>query len=277
MAANPCMMRRRAGVFHYFGYGSNMLLTSLRAKGVEPRESRRATLRGWKLAFDVHHWFRHEGGVGNIHPSDEPGAHVQGVVHLCEDTHLPRLDAVESLGVGYDRIEVDLVTAEGPVRAHTYVGVPTYLDPDCLPTRRYLNIIVRGAEEAGLEAAYVERLRRHPLHVAPEYPPFEPPAGVDRVVDAAELARCPTLTALVDAVFDMSGCRWQHECLLDLFGGKDMTLFHLKRHDSSDGTETLADVASGRISEAGRAYLNAYLHEYAEEYRYVGRYQREDT
>ena len=51
-----------------------------------------------------------------------------------------------------------------------------------------------------------------------------------------------------------------------------MRLFHLRRHDTSDGTETLDDLHEGRITESAREYLNTYLHEYATEFRYIGRY-----
>jgi hypothetical protein len=51
-----------------------------------------------------------------------------------------------------------------------------------------------------------------------------------------------------------------------------MTLFHLKRHDSSTGEETLEDILTGNIAPAGKAYLNAYLHEYAREFTYAGRF-----
>jgi cation transport regulator ChaC len=64
--------------FWYFGYGSNMDLNSLRAKGVEPRASARAVLRGWRLRFNVHHFFRHEGGAGNIESSDRPSGRRLG-------------------------------------------------------------------------------------------------------------------------------------------------------------------------------------------------------
>jgi sulfite reductase (NADPH) flavoprotein alpha-component len=259
-------------VFRYFGYGSNLNLTSLRAKGVEPQRSELATLRGWKLRFNVRHWFRHEGGVGNIQPSDDPGDQVRGLVHLCEDEHLPLLDAVESYGVGYDRVEVELETAAGPVRALTYVGLADFLDDRCLPTRRYLNILLKGATSAGLDDTYVEKLRRHPVYEPEEYPPFEPPVGSAPTFNRETLARQPLYTALAGAVFDMSDARPELDCLHELFGGKDMTLFHLKRHDTSDGSETLGDIRQGRVSEPGRKYLNAYLHEYAVEYRYVGRF-----
>ncbi len=263
-------------VLRYFGYGSNMDLASLRAKGVEPRASERATLPGWTLVFDVRHWFRHEGGVANIRRSPEPEACVHGVVHTCDDEQLARLDAVESYGVGYDRIEVELDTAQGPLRATTYVGLPGYLDPACLPTRRYLGIILRGATSAGLPAVYLERLRGQPLHPEASYPPFEHPPGPVPVFDRRRLAAYPRHTAVAGAVFDMEGAQPRLHCLFELFGGKDTTLFHLRRLDTSDGSETLDDVRHGRISAAGRRYLDAYLHEYAAEFRYVGRYSYDE-
>lgn len=259
-------------MFSYFGYGSNLNLTSLRAKGVEPLLSQRAILRGWKLVFNVRHWFRHEGGVGNIIPSDDTADEVQGLLHVCNDEHLPMLDAMEAYGVGYDRVEVELETASGPMHALTYVGLPSYLDNTCLPTRRYLNILLKGAGSAGLDEAYIEKLRRHPLHPEKDYPPFRPPSRPASVFDRETLSRCPLYTAIAGAVFDMQDARSDLDCLQALFGGKDMTLFHLKRLDTSDGSETLEDIKRGNLSEAGRKYLNAYLHEYNREYRYVGRY-----
>lgn len=259
-------------MFRYFGYGSNMNLTSLLAKGVRPASSERARLRGYRLRFNVHHWFRHEGGVGNIVPSDEPDATVEGVVHTCAEEDLPRLDAVESFGVGYDRIQVSLETEREKALALTYVGLPSYLDDRCLPTQRYLNILLRGAESAGLDPAYIEKIRQHPVHQPARYGPFVPPSGPVPIFDRRSLAEHPDYTAIAGAVFDMRGARWQHACLKELFGGKDMTLFHIRRLDSSTGHETLEDLEHGRLSVAQSEYLNAYLHEYASEYRYVGRY-----
>ena len=193
------------------------------------------------------------------------------MLHLCEDEHLPLLDAVEAYGTGYDRIDIEVETDHGMIKATTYVGMPGYLDDNCLPTRRYLNIILKGATEAGLDEAYIEKLRQQPLNPVKEYPPFQHP-DTEREFNEKSLSEHPLYTALGGAVFDMQHARSDLHCLFDLFGGKDMTLFHLKRHDTSDGTETLEDVKQDRISEAGRKYLNAYLHEYDREFRYVGRY-----
>nr|CRH04769.1 Conserved protein of unknown function [Candidatus Magnetococcus massalia] len=259
-------------MFSYFGYGSNINLTSLRAKGVVPHTSKKATLKGYKLVFNVQHWFRHEGGVGNVIPSENPEDRVEGLVHLCEDEHLAMLDAVESYGVGYDRIEVSLETADGPTQAITYVGIPSYLNDSCLPTRRYLNIILKGATAAGLDMGYIEKLRQHPQHPEEEYPPFQPPSVKEELFTPETLALHPHYTALAGAVFDMRGAQSRLDCLVGLIGGKDMTLFFLKRHDTSDGSETLEDFLQGRITEGSKKYINAYLHEYHREYTYIGRY-----
>jgi hypothetical protein len=212
-----------------------------------------------------------EGGVGNIEPSDHPSDVVWGVLPQCESAHLALLDAAEVYGHGYDRTEVAVHTDRGEQRAVAYVGIPSFLDERCRPTRRYLNIILRGATGAGLDPAYIESLRRHPMHEAIPAPPFVPPAGEYPAFTAETLAQHPLLTALSGAVFDMSCARWQHSFLNGLFGGKDVTLFHLKRLDNSDGRETLDDIKHGRLTPAQRRYLNKYLHGYSKEYVYVGR------
>jgi hypothetical protein len=259
-------------MFRYFGFGSNMNRTSLRAKGVEPLTAQRAVLRGWRLRFNVQHFFRQEGGVGNIERSDNPNDCVQGVLYECPDAALAPLDAVEAYGHGYDRISVNVDTHKGPVAALTYIGMPEFIDDTCLPSRRYLNIVVAGARSAGLDPEYVTQLAQQPTHQIDPYPIFMPPVGNYPIFTRASLAQYPLYTALDGAVFDMSAARPFHEYLKRFFGGKDMTLFHLKRLDCSDNSETMEDVRLGRFSQAQRQYLDGFLHEYAREYCYVGRF-----
>lgn len=261
-------------MFNYFGYGSNINLISLRAKGVAPIHSEKGWLPGWKLRFNVQHWFRHEGGMGNIEPTGDPADIVEGVLHTCEDDHLQSLDAMEAYGIGYDRIEVTVQTNHGPVQALAYVGLADFINDQCEPSRRYINIILKGAEAAGLSEEYIQKLRDTPLMTPANYPVYQYPDDQGVTYNSETLATNPYLTALGEGVFDMRGSRKQLECLISLFGGKDMTLFHVKRIDNSDGTETWEDVAAGRISEEARSYLNAYLHEYSREFRYAGRFIR---
>lgn len=246
----------------------------MKAKGVDPVSSTKGILKGWSLKFNVQHWFKHEGGVGNIQPSSSPNDFVEGMLHECKDEHLGALDALEAYGYGYDRIDVLVETEKGKVKAYVYVGLPAFLDDSYLPSQRYLNIILKGAEAAGLSKPYIEKLRKHPVHVPRDYPDFEYPADIGKRFTEKTLSAYPHFTALANAVFDMSGARSQLECLGGIFGGKDMTLFHVKRLDTSDGSETLEDIKNGKISMEGKKYLNAYLHEYTREFKFVGRYLR---
>lgn len=260
-------------MFTYFGYGSNINLISLKAKGVEPISSIPGILKGWNLKFNVQHWFKHEGGVGNIEPSSNPNDIVEGIIHECKDEHLPSLDALEAYGIGYDRIEVEVETQKGKLKAYTYIGLSDFIDNNCLPTQRYLNIIIKGAESAGLSKLYIEKLKQQPIHIAQEYPKFVPPNDNGKVFNKASLSTNKYYTALAGFVFDMKGSRDKLHCLIDIFGGRDMTLFHLKRLDKSDGSETLSDINNGKISDEGKHYLNAYLNEYAKEFKYLGNYK----
>ena len=257
-------------MFRYFGYGSNMNIHSLRAKGVEPIRSYVAVLEGWSLRFNVQHFFRHEGGVGNIKPN--PGDKVFGVMHECHDQALEKLDEAEAYGFGYDRLNVKVRTMQGDYYdAISYIGMPSFIDNQCLPARRYLNILVDGAVQAGLDAAYIESLKNRPIHETTPYPPFSEPEGDFPQFTEISLANNSMYTGLYGAVFDMSDARPLHEYLKQFFGGRDMTLFHLKRLDNSTGNETMEDIKKGNLNSDQQRYINAYLHEYAKEYRYAGR------
>jgi sulfite reductase (NADPH) flavoprotein alpha-component len=179
---------------------------------------------------------------------------------------------MEAYGVGYDRVLVDVMTDDGPVRAHAYVGLPAFIDETRLPTRRYLNILMKGAVAAGLDEAYVARLREQPVTPESDPPTFQPPVGDFPVFTRASLAAQPKLTALLGSVFDMSAARRDLESAKAVLGGRDTTLFHLHRHDTSSGTETLDDLRRGQVPERARRYLATWLHAYATDFRYAGRY-----
>lgn len=251
----------------YFGYGSNMDLTALRAKGVTPRKSVQATLIGWRLRFSVEHFFRHEGGVGNIEKTGNAQDKVLGILHWCNDDDLARLDKLEARGIGYDRITLPFATHDGDETGYAYVGLPAYVNQSLLPTQRYLNILVRGATNAGLESGYITFLRDHPIQERVLRSEFTPPVASEWI-SYRDISKQQTI--LAGHVFDMRDARQAHVVAKDWFGAKDVTVFHLKRMDSSDGTETLDDVVRNQLRSNQREYLNTYLHAFNEEYNYVG-------
>lgn len=256
-------------MFYYFGYGSNMSVISLRAKGVEPLSSEPAVLEGWRLTFDIPDFFAIEGGTGNLEAVQSETVH--GVLHGCRRQDLATLDQLEALGITYRRVETTVTTYGGRhVRAYVYLGIPSILDASCRPSERYRNILVRGATQAGLDARYIDRLRAVETGPPISQGPWTPPGDVESTFHPSDLAGNASLTALAGMVFDMSEARAEHDYLRKLFAGKDVTLLFLKRMDTSDGRETFDDVREDRLTNEQRAYLNAYLHEFAKEYRFVG-------
>ncbi|HYX34220.1 MAG TPA: cytochrome b5 domain-containing protein [Oligoflexus sp.] len=257
-------------MFYYFGYGSNMSITSLKAKGVEPLSAEPAVLDGWKLSFNIPDFFLIEGGTGNI--SMDANHQVHGILYSCRDEHLKVLDELEAIGVNYKRLKFMVVTYTGrTVSAYAYVGIEERLKEGYQPSRRYLNILIRGAEQMTLNPDYINVLKSIEVKTDPVNRPFHFPPRPARIFSKEDLKTYPLHTAIAGAVFDMSHARPDHQYLQDFFKGKDMTLFFLKRMDSSDGTESFEDIYKGRISNEQRRYLTNYLHEFDREYRFVGK------
>ena len=149
------------------------------------------------------------------------------MLHDCPDDALALLDAAEAFGHGYDRItvEVELVgdgkedTIVDRVPALTYIGMPEFINDECLPSRRYLNLLIKGAQQAGLDSDYVRNLMAQPVHQPEDYSPFKLPFGDYPLFDAVSLAQYPLYTALYGAVFDMSEARPLHEYLKSFLVG----------------------------------------------------------
>jgi sulfite reductase (NADPH) flavoprotein alpha-component len=259
-------------MFFYFGYGSNMNFTSLKAKGADPITSVRSTLSGWKLRFNVEHFFKHEGGMGNIEYTGNENDKVFGVAHQLSDEALSNLDEAEAYGVGYDRIKVTCDIEGNPQECFAYVGYPSFINDNCLPTRRYLNILIDGAKKSGLAHDHVHWLECHEILKKTNCPKFVFPDHPDRVFDVKTIANGSIKTAIAGAVFHMTNARARHNYLKKQLGGKDVTLFHLKRMDSSSGNETIEDIKYDRLNGAQKIYLNEYLHAFNEEYEYAGRF-----
>ena len=258
-------------MIYYFGYGSNIDATSLRAKGVSPAFSRKAYLKGYRLAFNVAHFFSFEGGMGNIIPTGAQSDEVLGMLHGCSDEDLAALDQAEAYGLGYDRIEITVQTEKGEERAIAYVGLPDFIDDARQPTERYLNIILRGARSAGFDPAYIAKLDALDRLDWPDLPPFDPPQ-TGRSFTQEDITGSNRYAVVLGHVFDLAGLPERLAFLKPWFAGKDNTLFLLNRADVSQGTDTLQDILSGRITEAQKAYLNRNLHAFAEDYTYAGRF-----
>jgi gamma-glutamylcyclotransferase (GGCT)/AIG2-like uncharacterized protein YtfP len=157
----------------YFAYGSNLDPDQMRSRCPDHQVVGLAALREHRLTFPLYS-NRWGGGVASVQLHH--GETVWGVLHELIEKDLEALDGFEGFrGTGdqhnvYDRdqITVELVRPDDGsiprrVRAGIYVARPSNPSP---PSRRYLDVLVKGARHHRLPEEYIAKLSA--VAVAPE-------------------------------------------------------------------------------------------------------------
>lgn len=146
----------------YFAFGANMSSPVLsKRRGMTLLRAERALVQGWARAFV-------ERGVPILEPVfaglvEAPGEECWGVAYELSAADAQRLDSFE--GSGYSRVYVDAESASfGTVRAFAYASTSPVFGRK--PSRRYLRLLLDGAEEHGLPAHVIESLMEEPsVHI----------------------------------------------------------------------------------------------------------------
>lgn len=137
----------------YFAYGANMDPVGMARRCPTAEVIGPAILRDHALCFRW--WRRWRTGVAHVEASE--GSMVWGVLWEIGPEDERRLDRYEDLARGlYTKATVTVETAEVPHEAMAYVATGRIQKR---PSRRYLRLLVRGAEAYGAPPAYVEALR----------------------------------------------------------------------------------------------------------------------
>lgn len=144
--------------FIAFAYGSNMSTARLRERCPSAKPLGIAELIG----FDLRWHKRSVDGSGkcDIVAASTPEARVLGVLYEIASQEKPALDRAEGLGNGYGEIEVEVISEGSPVRAKAYQATTT--QQDLKPYSWYRELVVAGAKEHGLPAAYIAQLEMAP-------------------------------------------------------------------------------------------------------------------
>ena len=139
----------------YFAYGSNLSTRRLLRRTPSARAVTRALLRGHQLRW--HKKSADGSGKADAWRTGSATDVICGVLFALAPSELSVLDEAESVGVGYDRVPVEVVLPNGLVRrASTYVA--RIVQPGLRPYRWYKRYVVSGAREHGLPVAYVRGL-----------------------------------------------------------------------------------------------------------------------
>jgi len=141
----------------YFAYGSNMFEAELKEYCPNARFLSKARLNDYKLDFTrFSKAEKRQCGVGDVVKAK--GFVVWGVLYYVPENEVPELDKKEDAPRAYERKRVQVVLPDGTIReAMTYmVREKVGTIP---PSREYLKLYLKGAQEHDLPREYMELLK----------------------------------------------------------------------------------------------------------------------
>ena len=138
----------------YFGYGSNMPRARIEERLGPCERLGAASLSGWKLAFHK----RSADGSGKCDAvlTNNPDDRLWGALDRLTGDQMEKLDGIER---GYHRRTVEVRFGTGLRRAELYVAMEDRIDPDLRPYDWYKALVLAGARELDLPAAYVASIQ----------------------------------------------------------------------------------------------------------------------
>ena len=147
---------------HYFAYGANMDVETLRERKVDFKPVTVGKIRDVRLVFHV----PGADDTGKADLMDDRRSHVHGVVYDIPEPNLAGLDVYEGVERGrYRRQEAVVQTAIGELRCAIYRGAK--FRAGLKPTADYLARLIRGAQHHGLPPHYLTFLQSHGTMTSP--------------------------------------------------------------------------------------------------------------
>jgi cation transport regulator ChaC len=147
----------------YFAYGSNMQAATLRGRrGITWSRALPARLAGWRFVCDKPPLVPAMAeSYANLVP--EEGGEAYGVLFELDADDLAHVELTEGVLIGnYRRIDVAAEPLGGATAVTAATLVADARDATLAPSERYRALLVEGAREHGLPAAWVAFLERLP-------------------------------------------------------------------------------------------------------------------
>ena len=142
---------------HYFAYGSNMAADVMERLCTRPRYVGAASLPGYRLAF-TRRSVKTGTGVADIVRAQ--GERVWGALYEINANELAAIDRKEGHGRAYTRVVLPVeLQADGSERMAVTYTVLSKAPAVVLPSRAYLDLMIKAARERLLPHPYIEELR----------------------------------------------------------------------------------------------------------------------
>lgn len=152
-----------------FGFGSNMSVSNVEnKKGHKVLDHEVGVVKGYKMRFDIPAMPKVEPAFANVSKASE-GDEVHGVAIKISEEDMKALDAQER---AYHKVEVTVEGYSGRKIENCSMYINTtanFLPPEKQnPSSRYLNLLIKGALEADLNEAYIDKLKATKTYTADE-------------------------------------------------------------------------------------------------------------
>jgi gamma-glutamylcyclotransferase (GGCT)/AIG2-like uncharacterized protein YtfP len=141
-------------MYHY-AYGSNLSSSYLREYCPSATFVMKADLPNYRVEFR-HYSEESGGGISTI--IEAPGRLVRGVVYEIPEPEMDAMDRLESVSAGLYKRETFLVLGADGEWHHADMYRVTQPTGPYAPARSYLDKMIAGAREHGLDAEYIESL-----------------------------------------------------------------------------------------------------------------------
>lgn len=148
---SPSAQNGCSGTLLYFAYGSNMNLNQMAFRCPDAEVVDTVRLEGYRLAFCMNGGGN---GVATIIPAE--GSCVDGVLWRISEQDEQHLDHYEGFPYLYGKEPVTVTNRNGQQREiMAYTMNSPYKDTPAMPSRAYLEGILNGCQQNGLETAPV--------------------------------------------------------------------------------------------------------------------------
>lgn len=139
-------------MLRYLAFGSNLCSARLRARIGDLSTHGVTEIPGWTLTFNK----RSQDGSGKCTLMPSHDALAYGVVYQINNEARRTLDRIEGVGAGYSGVSL---WTEKFGEVYTYLAEEHALTNELRPYDWYLDLVIAGAVEHGLPAAYINKLR----------------------------------------------------------------------------------------------------------------------
>ena len=139
----------------YFAYGSNMGRERLELhRAIKVLEVRQGVLENYRLVFNKISSVRPSTGCANIVPSE--GDSVFGILYRIRDSDIETMDIFEGVSSDQYHRENILVRDEENSLVESEVYIADQVGENLEPSIEYLDSLVEGAVESGIDRRYIE-------------------------------------------------------------------------------------------------------------------------